>query len=705
MATDANGTAGNPDGRASGDVLDIVAGPTALRLLVDPRARLRQAGFGPGAAAAALDPAVPTGLYPLAFPAYDEDPRRTPALRATNADGTTTTRLQVDDVERVDHGDGRAEHTIHLVDGAQPLAVALRFRTHDDEGVLEQWVEVTNRQPAPIRLHEVAAASPSFLAGDTWLTHFGGDWAAEWTPTTEALTLGSKVLETRGGIRPHLQVSPYFLLDPDGVSSEAAGTVLAGALAWGGDLRFTFERTATRQLRVLCGHNFAQADHVLDPGATYRSPAMVWAWSDEGRGELTRRLHRWTRRHVLRDGERHRPIVANNWEATSFDFDEQRLVGLMDAAAGIGAELFLLDDGWFGVEHPRDDDTTGLGDWVPDPRKLPGGLEPLTRAAEERGLRFGLWVEPEMANPRSALLAEHPDWVVGQPGRRGREERQQLVLDILRPEVQRFVVDTVGGLLDANPGITHLKWDANRGITEPGSPTLAPDRQGDLWVDSQLARWAVMAEIAERWPDVELMLCASGGGRSDLGTLRWFHDLWLSDNTDPVTRVRMQWAATHGLPAAAVGAHVTRWGHRPLPFACMVAMSARFGFDIDLTGLDDADRGVCEGAVDVYKEVRPLVQQGDLWRLVSPFEHGAAALAYTSPSDGSSAVFCYQLEDGTVPDILPLPHLDPEATYALVQDDLVHVISRDHRGPELAWPLTEPLTATILRFERDEPVR
>ena len=686
--------------RATGDVLDIAAGPTTLRLLVDRKARLRQAGFGPGATAEPLDPSVPTGLYPLAFPAFDEDPRRAPALRITHADGTTTTRLHVDDVERVGHGDGRAEHTIHLVDEVQALSVALRFRTHDDEGVVEQWVEVTNRQHGPIRLHEVAAASPSFLAGDTWVTHFTGDWAAEWTPTTEAVARGTKVLETRGGIRPHLQVSPYFLLDPDGVSTESTGTVLAGALAWGGDLRFAFERTATRQLRVLVGHNFAQGDHTLDPDRTYRSPAMVWAWSDEGRGELTRRLHRWVRRHVLRDGERHRPIVANNWEATSFDFDEARLVGLMDAAAGVGAELFLLDDGWFGDELPRDDDTSSLGDWVSDPRKLPGGLEPLTRAAEERGMRFGLWIEPEMANPRSTLLTEHPEWVVGQPGRRAREERQQLVLDILRPEVQQFVLDTFASILDAHPGITHLKWDANRGITEPGSPALPSDRQGDLWVDSQQARWDVMAQIADRWPDVELMLCASGGGRSDLGTLRWFHDLWLSDNTDPVTRVRMQWAATHGLPAVAVGAHVTRWGDRPLPFASMVAMSARFGFDLDLAALDEGDLAVCRRAVELYKEVRPLVQQGDVWRLVSPLEHGAAALAYTSPNDGRSVVFCYQLDEGTVPSRLLLPHLDAGTAYRLVRDDLGGTPTEtEHTGADAPWPLAAPLTATILRFE------
>ena len=215
------------------------------------------------------------------------------------------------------------------------------------------------------------------------------------------------------------------------------------------------------------------AEYVLDPGATFTTPEQIWAWSSEGVGPLSRRLHRWVRAHAVRDGDELRPIVVNNWEATFFSFDTARLLGLIDRTADLGAELFLLDDGWFGTSHPRDDDTAGLGDWQVNEAKLPGGLGPADARADARGVRFGLWVEPEMVNPDSTLYAEHPDWVVGQPARPRRELRQQLVLDVLQPAVAAFVLGVVDRTLAENPGISYVKWDANRPLTDPGSPALA----------------------------------------------------------------------------------------------------------------------------------------------------------------------------------------------------------------------------------------
>ena len=354
-------------------------------------------------------------------------------------------------------------------------------------------------------------------------------------------------------MQPHLRSCPFFLLTPDGPPDEASGSALAGALAWGGNTRFAFERTTAPTVRAWCGHNPAGAEYVLDPGATLVTPEQIWAWSTEGVGPLSRRLHRWVRDHATRDGDRLRPIVVNNWEATSFSFDTERLLGLIDCTADLGAELFLLDDGWFGVTHPRDDDTRGLGDWQVDEAKLPGGLGPLVERADERGVRFGLWVEPEMVNPDSTLYTEHPEWVVGQPARRPRRWRHQFVLDVLQPDVADFVCGVVDRVLADHPGISYLKWDANRPLTDPGSPTLGADRQANYWFDHARATWHLMETVAERHPEQTLMLCASGGGRVDLGSLRWFHEAWLSDNTDPVDRLRMQWAASHFLPANVVG--------------------------------------------------------------------------------------------------------------------------------------------------------
>jgi alpha-galactosidase len=680
------------------EVIDITAGGTGYRLLLDEWGQLRQVGFGPRVADRAFVPSAPIDAYPLAYPAFDEHAGVLSAIRVTHGSGGVSTLLAAEEVETAE-GPGHRDTAIHLADRSAPLAVTLRFRAWEDDRVVEQWTEVTNRQDAPVRLVEVAAASPLLIAPDPWLTHFGGEWALEWLPTTERLTPGTKLLESRTALRPHLERSPYVLLSPDGPATEDRGLVLAGALGWVGNLRFAFDLGPDGKLRLWSGH-LPEAGYELAPGASFTSPHAYWTWGEEGRGELSRRLHRFVRAHVVRDGHRPRATVLNSWEATSFDVRQERLEGLLDGGAALGAELFLLDDGWFGPDHPRDDDTAGLGDWRHDPRKLPAGLDPVIDRALERGLRFGLWIEPEMVSRASALFAAHPDWVLCQDGRHAREQRNQLVLDLLRPEVRTFVLEVIDALLADHPGISYLKWDANRSITEPGSPSLA-GAQPNLSVDLVHALWGLMEEVARRYPDVEMMLCASGGGRVDLGTLRWFHEVWLSDNTDPVYRVGAQYAASHFLPANVVGAHVTRQGDRPLPFTCAVALSGRFGFDIDLAELSLEEAVVCRRAVELHEEVRDLVQQGDVWRLVSPLEPGSAAgaIAYVGPAaTGRSVVFAYQLGDAA-PASLPLPHLDPDVTYEVVVDDLSRPPeTTTHRGAEAPWPLTDRVSAVVLRY-------
>ncbi len=282
------------------------------------------------------------------------------------------------------------------------------------------------------------------------------------------------------------------------------------------------------------------------------------------------------------------------------------------------------------------------------------------------------------------------------------------MLDVLQPPVADFVLGVVDRTLAENPGISYLKWDANRPLTDPGSPTLAADRQANYWVDHVWATWDLMAAVAERHPEQTLMLCASGGGRVDLGSLRWFHEVWLSDNTDPVDRVRMQWAASHFLPANVVAAHVTRMGDRPVAFGCAVAMSARFGFDLDLTGLSDEERTICRRAVALYRDIRPLVQQGEVWRLIPPGER--AALSYVSPDGQQAVVFAFQLADAsdsagsTDTGPVRLGGLDPERTYEVTAIDLAASgpdASAEHRSGAdlmehgLEWPLTTACTARI----------
>lgn len=710
------------DDRPDPPVVRVDAGGWGWTWAADVAGRLHQVALGPGGADAPVE--VDPVWYPDAHPTWGgPDPYRPPALRITHAEGTTTTRLALVRVDRsTDDGDELVR--VRTRDELLELHVTFSVRTHRVSGVLEQWVEVEHHEDGPVTIWDLDSIAPTFLVGpEAQVVQFGGaGWADEWAWTTERLTPGTKVLDSMGGIQPHLQRAPFLLLEPNGPATETEGDVVGCSIAWGGNTRFALDvrprsGEATRDLRLRAGSNPTGAHYVLDPGVPFASPTVAWTWAT-GRAELTDRFHRWTRARVLRDPERTRPLVVNNWETTFFAFDQDRIVGLIDRAADLGADVFLLDDGWFGTTHPRDDDDAGLGDWEVDRRKLPGGLPALVDAATGRGIRFGIWVEPEMVNPRSELFAQHPDWVV-RDRREPREHRNQLALDPLLGEVRDFEVGVVERVLGGAPGTSYVKWDANRPVTDPGTRALPADRQSNAWVDWVHATWDVMARVADAHPDVELMLCASGGGRTDHGTLRWFHEFWTSDNTDPVTRVRMQWACGHWFPASAMAAHVTAWGGRPLPFACAVALSGRFGFDLDLDALDDDAAAVCRQAVACARRTQELVQHGRVRRLVSPVEgddRSRAALAFLSPlrDDGGPAdhavVFCYQLAESTSPaPTLRLTDLDPEATYEVHATDLTDAPRHQGRFPArqladegLPWTLTDAATALVIELTRTE---
>jgi alpha-galactosidase len=329
----------------------------------------------------------------------------------------------------------------------------------------------------------------------------------------------------------------------------------------------------------------------------------------------------------------------------------------------IGAELFLLDDGWFGNKHPRLNDTAGLGDWEPNRTRLPDGLAPLAAEATRRGIDFGIWIEPEMVNPKSELFEKHPDWVISQKGRELELQRNQLVLDITRPSVWDFEWKVIKDALGV-PGVTFAKWDCNRYLTQPGSSSLAPDRQSHLWIDYTRELYRLMEKTAATFPDTTLMLCSGGGGRVDYGAMRYFHEFWPSDNTDPVARVPMQWNYSYFFPAVAMASHVTHMGKRPMHFACGVAMSGRFGLDLDVANLSDEERVVCEGAIHAYKEIRDVVLHGGLFRLENPHDAYRGALNHVAPDQSRAVVFIYQLKDGPAAPVRPRG-LDPERRYAV----------------------------------------
>jgi alpha-galactosidase len=571
-----------------------------------------------------------------------------PALQVVHADGNASTALLYDGVARTNEAAGREVVRIKLRDPAYAFEAVLCFRVHRDVDVIEQWTEIRHEESGPVKLERMASSSLLFTPTNLHLLHFFGDWSKEMQPTVELLTPGTKVLDSKLGVRAHQFRNPNFVLSLDGPPTENSGRVLAGSLAWSGSFQCAFDHNG-RSVRALAGVNPFASTYHLKPGEVFTTPTMIWVWSNRGLGEMSRKFHTWARDFGFRDGHEPRTVLLNNWEATGFDLDFNRIVGLYDPAKAIGTELFLFDDGWFGNKYPRVNDNAGLGDWSPNRQRLPNGLTPLASEAVKRGLRFGIWIEPEMVNPKSEFFEQHPDWVIRQPKRELELQRNQLALDLTRPEVQQFEWQVIRDVLSV-PGITYAKWDCNRYLTQPGSSWLAADRQSHLWIDYTRALYALMEKTAKAFPKTELMLCSGGGGRVDYGALKYFHEFWPSDNTDPVVRVPMQWDYSCFFPTMTIASHVTHSGNRPLHFACSVAMSARFGMDLDLAKLSADDKAVCAGAINAYKRIRDITHLGELYRLERPHNAVRGALNFVSPDRSRAVVFVFQLKDGQ-----PLP--------------------------------------------------
>jgi alpha-galactosidase len=659
--------------RVPARAITIATAHSALSLAVAPDGRVYELGYGRlrERPASNRTPEREDELYPPGGNGFILEP----ALQAIHADGNTSTELAFESTETAadpQHpGDANVVLTrIKLHDPAYPFSVVLNFRAYRNEDVIEQWSEISHDEPGAVVLQRFASSAPVVKAESYWLTQFQGTYMREVELVEEKLTPGIKVLDSKIGVRAHQFRNPSFILALDGPANEDTGEVIGGTLAWSGSFQFAFDVDWNNRLRALCGINPFGEEYKLARGKTLTTPAMIWTWSDTGKGQVSRNFHRWARRYALRDGDKPRPVLLNNWEATDMNFDEAKIVSLFDGAKELGIDLFLLDDGWFGNKHPRDNDRTGLGDWQVNAKKLPHGLSYLADQAHQRGFGFGIWIEPEMTNPASDLYEQHPDWVIRQPKRELLFGRNQLVLDITRPEVLAFEKKIIDDVLVANPGIGYVKWDCNRYVTQPGSSYLPPDQQQHLLVDYQAGLYELMRYMMEKNPHVMAMLCSGGSGRVDYGALRYFHSFWPSDNTDPLQRIFIQWGFGHFFPAEAIAAHVTDMGHRPVKFALDVALTGALGIDRDVARWTPAERAQVAAAVKLYHDrLRELVGQGDLYRLLSPYENPSAALSYVSADRGHAVVFIFKLREAVTPTI-KLHGLDPAKKYRLREINL-----------------------------------
>ena len=595
------------------------------------------------------------------------------ALRAIQADGNTSTELAYVSSSVEKKSDDIIHTVISLKDEYYDLFVDIHYKAYQKDDVLEQWVVIRNGQRKSIRLTEFASSDLSFNAQQYYVSNFHGDWSYEMNMSEQQLTPGIKVIDSKLGVRAHQFTHPCFILALNEPASENAGTVIGGTLAWPGNFRFSFEVDNSKKLRVLSGANSYASEYTLERGESMETPAMLFTFSNEGTGKMTRNFHRWARKYGIKNGEKERSILLNNWEATYFDFDEEKLTRIIDDAANMGFELFLLDDGWFGQKHPRNSDNAGLGDWVLNTDKLPNGIPYLINECKKRNIKFGIWVEPEMVNPKSELFEKHPDWVISQPHRELIEQRNQLNLDLSNPKVQDFVFNTVDRILSENPGIEYVKWDCNRYVYNSGSSYLPANKQSHLFFDYSKNLLEIMNKVSQKYPDVTFMACSGGGGRIDYGTMRHFEEFWISDNNDPLNRIYTQWGAQYFFPTVAMASHVSfspnHITHRSFSLKTRfdIAMAAKLGMDLQPVTMTPEEYDFSKKAIQTYKEIRSTILYGDLYRILSPYDSNRTVYMYVNEEQSEAVVFNFLIrkEIYPTPPVFTLQGLDPQKKYKL----------------------------------------
>jgi len=633
-----------------------------------------------------------------AYPGFGSGNVIEPAISAIHSDGSMNTELRFVSTTVKKLNQNISQTVICLKDTAYDFYVDLYSLAYLKEDVINQWVVIRNLEPKPVELINFFSSYLNFNASHYFLTHFQGPWANEMTMVEEELTSGIKSIESKKGVRTTQSENSAFILSLRNESTENEGECIAGALAWPGNYKVSFQVDEWRHLNVLGGINPFMSRYRLKSGDQLETPSMVYSFSSSGKGQLSRNLHDWARSYILPDGQTPRPIVLNSWEGAYFDFTETTLTNMMDAASLFGIEMFVLDDGWFGNDYPRNNAGQGLGDWQVNRAKLPRGLDYLTDYAASKGLKFGIWIEPEMVNPKSNLAFKHPDWVVQSPGREKPTIRNQWILDLSNPQVQHFVWNTIDEMLTAHPGISYIKWDANKHVENPGSTFLPEDEQTHFWIEYTKGLFFVYEKIREKYPNIILQACSSGGGRLDFGSLKFHHEFWASDNTDPLSRLFIQYGTNLIFPPIATASHVSASPNHqtgritPLKFRFDVAMTGRLGMELQPADLKGEDSLLAVAAISAYKKIRPLVANGDLYRLISPYEPGGwTSLMYVSKDKSEAVLFVFSTETHpkAVQPTVKLNGLLPEATYKITEINAP-------KGRKL-WASNQPITGDFLK--------
>ncbi len=610
----------------------------------------------------------PAQLTPEEYPGYADIKFSEPCLKLNFADGVRDVVLRFASAEvlNADH----PELQIVLRDRDYPLQVTLHYRLHMAYDLIERAASIINQGEAAVSIERAWSALWHLPAhGRYRLRHMVGRHMDEASLRHELLTEGVKRLESRRLASSHHH-SPWFAVDRDPTADlgpgadEQSGEVWFGALAWSGNWQLAAEVTDFGSTRVGIGLNDWDFAWRLGPGQTFRTPPCYAGYTAGGFGAMSRCWHHFVREQILPQPPVAQKVFYNSWEATLFDVDEASQMELANLAAGLGVELFVLDDGWFAG---RSDDRSALGDWWPDPVKFPNGLGPLIAHVNQLGMAFGLWIEPEMVSPQSELYRAHPDWVIHFPTRARTESRNQLILNMARPEVQDYLIQRFDELLSAH-SIAFIKWDMNRNVSEPGWHD-APGDPRELWVRYIEGLYRVWGSLRRRHPQVVWQNCSGGGGRVDLGLMGFADQFQLSDNTDPTMFLAMQEGFSQLFPANTMHAWVADVPaqHLSLAFRFHVSMCGILGIGGHLTHWTPEERAEARRWIARYKELRPLIQFGQLYRLRSPQRHAFSALQYVAADRSQAVLFAFRTHLPPRAHLPPLKlqGLDPAALYSV----------------------------------------
>ena len=605
------------------------------------------------------------------YPAFGLRGADEPAISMIQADGNLTLDLRVTGVHTETWENGRIV-TITSSDPVYPVTVKNFFKSYSSEDIIETWVEITNTGKKESVLTRYYSGHLPVRVGDVWVSTLYGTWANEGRVCEEPLNRGMKLVKNMDGTRNSHTSHAEAMISLDGKARENSGRVIGLALEWGGNYELRFQTNDSDYHHVFAGICPDNAPYALAKGESFRTPALAYSYSGEGLSGVSRNFHRWGRKYRLSHGDVERKVLLNSWEGVYFNINEPGMDQMMGDIASMGGELFVMDDGWFGVKYPRKDDCSSLGDWEVDRNKLPGGIGRLVEMADAHGIRFGIWIEPEMTNSVSELYEKHPDWVLKAPGRDNVYGRggTQLVLDLANPRVQDFVFGIVDGLLTQNPRIDYIKWDANMNISAYGSQYTGDQAKLDI------AYWNGLQKTCDRirakYPDITIQACASGGGRANWGVLPWFDEFWTSDNTDALQRIYMQWGTSYFFPAIAMASHISATPNHTvfritsLKYRCDVACSGRLGMEIQPKNMTDAEKDFCRRVIADYKSVRPVVQFGDIYRLTSPYDNqGYASMMYVTPVKDKAVFYWWKIAnfyDQHFPRAV-MAGLDPDKTY------------------------------------------